>query len=115
MKTIYKGHEIEVTRDRSMAGYSMLFYNVFRQSDGYETIDTGDHVRHAPSGEEWVVAYVQGDRLAWCGWPEGEALLADCTLLSKATPEYRQKLLQDMAAMPGDDARKWYAVRRLAQ
>lgn len=36
MKLIYKGHEIEVTRDRSMAGYSMLFYSVFRQSDGYE-------------------------------------------------------------------------------
>lgn len=36
MKVTYKGHEIEVTRDRSMAGYSMLFYSVFRKSDGYE-------------------------------------------------------------------------------
>lgn len=80
-----------------------------------QQIDTGDHVRHAPSGEEWVVAYVQGDRLAWCGWPEGEARLADCTPLSKATPEYRRKLLHDMAAMPGSDARQRYAEWRLGQ
>lgn len=36
MKTIYKGHEITVTREKSMAGYDMLFYGVFRVSDGYE-------------------------------------------------------------------------------
>lgn len=36
MKCVYKGHEITVTRERSMAGYSMLYYGVFRQSDGYE-------------------------------------------------------------------------------
>jgi hypothetical protein len=36
MKLIYKGHEITVTRERSMAGYSMLYYSVFRESDGYE-------------------------------------------------------------------------------
>lgn len=74
-----------------------------------QTIDTGDTVHHAPSGEDWVVAYVQGDRLAWCGWPEGEAKLSDCTLIQKAAPEYRQKLLEDMAAMTGNDARKRYA------
>ena len=78
-------------------------------------IDTGDHVHHAPSGESWVVAYVQGDRLAWCGWPEGEARLADCTLLEKATPERRQQLLVEMAAMTGRDARQRYAARRLTE
>ena len=35
-------------------------------------IDTADHVKHGPSGETWVVAYVEDDRLAWCGWPERE-------------------------------------------
>jgi hypothetical protein len=78
-----------------------------------QTIDTGDTVHHAPSGEDWVVAYVRGDRLAWCGWPEGEAKLSDCTLIQKAAPEYRQKLLEDMAAMTGNDARKRYAQRVL--
>lgn len=76
-------------------------------------IDTGDLVRHMPSGETWVVAYVKGEYLAWCGWPEGEAKLADCELLEKATPEYRDKLLKQMAAMSGDDARKRYAIQRL--
>ena len=43
-------------------------------------IRTGDTVYHQPSGETWVVAYVDEDRLAWCGWPEGEARLEDCEL-----------------------------------
>lgn len=76
-------------------------------------IDTADHVEHGPSGESWVVAYVRGDRLAWCGWPQGEAALADCTLLMKATPEARDKLLREIAAI-GNDARAAYARDRLA-
>lgn len=46
-------------------------------------IRCGDVVRHAPSGEEWVVAwadYETGD-LAWCGWPNGVARLSDCSLV----------------------------------
>ena len=76
-------------------------------------IDTGDTVKHGPTGETWVVAYVQGDRLAWCGWPEGTANVSDCTLVEKATPEYRDKLLRDMADIQRDDARRRYARHRL--
>jgi hypothetical protein len=36
MKAIYKGHEIEVCRDECLAGYQLLFYSIFRLSDGYE-------------------------------------------------------------------------------
>lgn len=80
------------------------------------TIDTGDHVHHAPSGEDWVVAYVKGDRLAWCGWPAGEGALSDCTLLKKATPESRDQLLRNMAgSMNADSARTQYARDRLEQ
>lgn len=78
-------------------------------------IDTADHVHHAPSGEDWVVAYVRGAHLAWCGWPPGEAALADCTLLKKATPEERDKLLRDMAEMDGRDMRAEYARQRMAE
>ena len=78
-------------------------------------IDTGDTVKHGPTGETWVVAYVRDDRLAWVGWPEGEASLEHCTLIEKATPEYRNKLLHDMAAMESDDARRRYAAHRLSQ
>ena len=76
-------------------------------------IDTGDSVLHGPTGETWVVAYVQGDRLAWCGWPEGEARLEDCKLVTAASDEYREKLLREMSEMSTDDARKRYARWRL--
>jgi hypothetical protein len=80
-------------------------------------IDTGDSVKHGPTGETWVVAYVDGDRLAWCGWPKGEAALADCTLVEKASPEARDKLLHDMAEMRLDpdeyDRRRSMARARL--
>lgn len=36
MKTVYKGYEIDVHRDRCMGGWSMLYYSIFRLSDGYE-------------------------------------------------------------------------------
>ena len=55
-------------------------------------IDTGDHVHHGPTGEDWVVKYVRGDKLSWCGWPPGEANLADCTLIRKASLEEREEL-----------------------
>ena len=79
------------------------------------TIDTADHVHHAPTGEDWVVAYVRGDRVAWCGWPPGEAAIADCTLVKKATAEERSKLLREMAASSGADMRTSYAKHRLEQ
>ena len=82
-------------------------------------IDTGDSVLHGPTGERWVVAYVDGDRLAWCGWPPGEAALSDCKLIQKASPEYRDKLLHDMAEMRLEpesyDRRKSYAMQRLTE
>lgn len=79
------------------------------------SIQTGDTVLHKPTGETWLVAYERDGRLAWCGWPEGEAKTEDCELLEKGTPEGRQSLLKDMAAMRGDDARRRYAVYQLEQ
>jgi hypothetical protein len=74
-------------------------------------IDTGDTVLHAPTGEEWLVAYVRDDKLAACGWPDTIANLSDCTLVSKATPEERQSLLESMAGSNGHRAS--YAQRAL--
>lgn len=79
-----------------------------------DTIDTGDTVKHAPTGEQWIVACVQGDRLSWVGWPEGMAYLTDCTLVAKATPEQRDEMLRLLAALRGDDHRKRYAQHRLS-
>jgi hypothetical protein len=78
-------------------------------------IDTGDYVHHARSGEDWVVAYVRGDRVAWCGWPPGEAALADCTLVQKASSADRAKLLLEMANSMNSDIRAAYARAKLAE
>lgn len=58
----------------------------------------GDHVHHWPTGEDWVVAFVDGEHLAWCGWPEGEAKLSDCKLIYACTDEEHVKLLKEIAA-----------------
>lgn len=62
------------------------------------TIDTGDVVRHIPSSEHWIVAYVDGDRLAWAGWPQGTLPLAEFELVEKALPKYRDTVLAQMLA-----------------
>lgn len=36
MKATYKGYEIEVYREDCMGGWPMLYYSIFRMSDGYE-------------------------------------------------------------------------------
>lgn len=79
---------------------------------GKSEIDTGDVVRHNPSGEEWVVAYVIDGRLCACGWPFSEVNLSECTLVKKATADERVELLQQMASGTGD-SRGTYATKTL--
>lgn len=79
------------------------------------TIDTADHVRHRPSGQYWLVAFVENGHLCACGWPCELVPLEDCELVQKAAPGERDKLLRDLAAMGGSDPRRSYAVRRLAE
>lgn len=79
-------------------------------------IDTADTVYHRPSRETWRVACVQGNRLSWCGWPEGSADVADCDLVQKAPPGEKEKLLQTMADMGNqDDHRCRYARHALGK
>lgn len=61
---------------------------------------SGDHVHHGPSGETWVVAYVDGDRLAWSGWPEGSAEKSDCSLVWCCTDAEHEKHLREWADHP---------------
>jgi hypothetical protein len=64
----------------------------------------GDIVHHEPTGEDWVVAYVDGEHLAWCGWPAGEARAADCWLKTSCTDEEHMHLLQEIAKSDGKRA-----------
>ena len=69
-------------------------------------IDVADEVHHGPSDEDWIVAAVDQNqgRLFWCGWPFGGSVeLSDCTLVTKATKEQRDKLLLDLARHAGDE------------
>jgi len=36
MKVVYKGFEISAEREKSMGGDVLLYYSIFRLSDGYE-------------------------------------------------------------------------------
>lgn len=80
-----------------------------------ERIGPGDVVKHAPSGEEWTVAYADYERnaLAWCGWPEGIAALDVCALVQKATPEMRATVIAAWAFMNGGSDHRGYSVRKL--
>lgn len=49
MKVIHRGHKISVERQRCLGGWTMLFWSVFREADGYECAsgfsDSSDTVR----------------------------------------------------------------------
>lgn len=49
MKVSYRDHDIEVKREKCLGGWSMVYYSIFRKSDGYECtsgcLDTEDTVR----------------------------------------------------------------------
>lgn len=78
-----------------------------------DTIDTGDIVLHKPTGEEWVVAFVEGRHLYPCGWPLTREPAAFCELQIKADAEARLRLLRDMAKLFQSDPRGIYARDRL--
>lgn len=45
MKASYRGYDIDVHRERSMGGDILVYYSIFRRSDGYEAtsgFSTGD-------------------------------------------------------------------------
>lgn len=70
------------------------------------TLRAGDIVHHEPTGEDWVVAYVDGEYLAWCGWPAGEARLSDCRLTKPCSDEEHIDWLRQIAKAEGKRARR---------
>ncbi len=51
------------------------------------SVRCGDVVKHRPTGEEWVVAWSDGEYLAWAGWPDGRARLSDCDIVMRVSDE----------------------------
>lgn len=69
-----------------------------------DKIDIADRVHHGPSNENWIVAAVTADSIYWCGYPFGGcAELSDCTLIKKATPDEKDKLIRELSIMSGDE------------
>lgn len=74
MRVKYRGCDIEVTREKSMAGYQLVYFSVFTE-DGRElncgTMDTGDMIREVVSDlkkfvDEFIESpevFVGGDRV----------------------------------------------------
>lgn len=60
---------------------------------------TGDIVLHVPSQEKWTIAFLEGDRLYWRGWPQGYAAVKDCKLVRTCTDVEHGTLLREMANM----------------
>jgi len=75
---------------------------------------TGDTVLHKPTGERWVVAFVDGPRLSWVGWPPGYAKTSDCELVKECGDDESNALLKRLAEMK-DDARGRWARYQLEQ
>jgi hypothetical protein len=73
-------------------------------ADGY-IYRAGDIVHHEPTGEDWVVAYLDGEHIAWCGWPAGEAMARDCWLKKSSTDEEHRSWLEQIAKSDGKRAR----------
>lgn len=64
------------------------------------TMDAGDTVHHAPSGEDWVVGRYDDKRgeVYYLGYPPGGwGKSADCKLIEKATPAKRVETLREIA------------------
>ena len=63
----------------------------------------GDEVFHEPTGETWLVAWADGDEIAWCGWPNGIARVQDCRIVSHATEAQHRRMVLEVSRC--DDSR----------
>lgn len=58
----------------------------------------GDRVKHAPSGETWILACDQDDNQVMpCGWPESVAEATHCRLDERASDSARIAMLKAVA------------------
>lgn len=62
----------------------------------------GDIVRHIPTGEKWVVAWAEGENMAWTGWPDGIAKVVDCILLKACSDEEHRRCVISWSVVEDD-------------
>lgn len=47
-------------------------------------IETGDYIKHKPSGEGYRVAFIKDDTVTVMGWKQPRLKLSDCELVAKS-------------------------------
>lgn len=76
--------------------------------------ELGDTIRHIPSGEEWLVAYVRDGKLAACGWPDEVVPASDCVLVQRMPLGKKLDLLRELSRSTGHRAEHARALLRSA-
>jgi hypothetical protein len=71
----------------------------------------GDHVHHRPSGEDWVVAWAEGEHLAAAGWPNSQARLEDCDVIHRCSDAEHAEWVASWRNSQGDDGRRARVLR----
>ena len=71
----------------------------------------GDHIKHRPSGETWVVAYAEGDDVCAFGWPHSIARRSDCEMVKSVSEAEHRAMLIELSGL--SDSRGVRARRAL--
>ena len=83
------------------------------QREKMPPIRCGDTVLHRPTGETWLVAYVEDNDLSGIGWPEGIARRSDCELIERCTDEEHAYWIDVFRKSRSQDSFRTRAVLRL--
>jgi hypothetical protein len=71
----------------------------------------GDTVRHRPTREKWIVAWAEGDDIAWTGWPDGMARLSDCDVIRRYTDAEHRAWVEKWRSTGDRDSRRSRVLR----
>lgn len=71
----------------------------------------GDTVRHIPSGEEWTVAYAEGNKLARAEPPGIRADVSECEIIRRCTDDEHQKAVRGWSLLSSNDTRRARVLR----
>lgn len=75
----------------------------------------GDHVKHIPSDEEWILACdEENNEVTPLGYPLCFAKVKDIVLLKTASDQYRLQTLKNTSEVNFEDERKRIAKRQLS-
>ena len=93
----YHPHKVD-DLDHFRSEYDRIFKKGIHATDPVP-FQAGDHVKHASSGEEWILAVdEENGRVQPCGWPNTMAQASDCTLIQPASPQERIDMLMTWAS-----------------